>query len=129
MILLMRTDRPEAYVGLWSKSTELAASSWTAHRELSQQLHKVIEEVCEQARCKLDDISAIVVYEGPGSYTGLRIGVSVANALAYSLEVPLVGASGEKWQAEGIKLLNNVKYYIPIAPVYGGEVFTTKPKK
>lgn len=129
MILMIRTDKPEAYVGIWNEEKECEAKVWTAHRELSQQLLQVIEEVCEQAKMGLDEVTAIVVYEGPGSYTGLRIGVSVANALSYSLKVPVVGSSDEEWQINGIKLLNHVKYYNSVTPVYGQDAYTTKPKK
>lgn len=46
----------------------------------------VIERVCKKAGVKLDDIEEINVEEGPGSYTGLKVGVSVANALSFSLQ-------------------------------------------
>lgn len=52
-------------------------------------LHLMIEQLCKQINCQLDQISAIVVGNGPGSFTGLRIGFSLAKALAQGLEVPL----------------------------------------
>ena len=42
-------------------------------------------------KIKLADIDAIAVYQGPGSYTGLRVGISVANAMAWALNIPVVG--------------------------------------
>ncbi|MDI7743607.1 tRNA (adenosine(37)-N6)-threonylcarbamoyltransferase complex dimerization subunit type 1 TsaB [Lysinibacillus fusiformis] len=52
-----------------------------------------IEELFQKAMLKPADIDAIAVSEGPGSYTGLRIGVTVAKTLAWTLKTPLVGVS------------------------------------
>lgn len=56
----------------------------------SEQLHAFIQEVIENASLTLKDIDAIAVSKGPGSYTGLRIGVSSAKGLCYSLDIPLI---------------------------------------
>lgn len=52
-----------------------------------------IEELFQKASLKPADIDAIAVSEGPGSYTGLRIGVTIAKTLAWTLKKPLVGVS------------------------------------
>lgn len=49
-----------------------------------------IEDVFKQANIKPKDLSAVSVTSGPGSYTGLRIGVSTAKGLCYALEIPLI---------------------------------------
>ncbi len=56
----------------------------------SEQLHVFIEEVIDMANSTLSGIDAIAVSEGPGSYTGLRIGVSTAKGLCFSLDTPLI---------------------------------------
>lgn len=56
----------------------------------AENLHVFISEVLEQAQLKLSDLQAIAVSKGPGSYTGLRIGVSAAKGLSYALNVPLI---------------------------------------
>ncbi len=56
----------------------------------AEQLHLFIEEVLTQADKSLNDLSAIAVSKGPGSYTGLRIGVSAAKGLCYALDIPLI---------------------------------------
>ena len=56
----------------------------------AEQLHVFIQEVLLEAAISLSDIKAIAVSKGPGSYTGLRIGVSAAKGLCYALNIPLI---------------------------------------
>lgn len=75
-----------------SKKTELIQlveldSDGLAH---SEKLHLFIEECLEKASIKPSDLSAVSVSKGPGSYTGLRIGVSAAKGLCYGLNIPLI---------------------------------------
>ena len=55
----------------------------------SEQLHVFIEEVLTQVSWKPAQLDAIAVSMGPGSYTGLRIGVSTAKGLSYAMDKPL----------------------------------------
>ncbi len=59
----------------------------------AEKLHVYINEVLEQANINREHLDGIVVSKGPGSYTGLRIGVSAAKGLAYALEKPLLSVS------------------------------------
>ena len=65
----------------------------TASYSHSSVLTDYIIQVMEQAGIALKDLSAVAVSMGPGSYTGLRIGVSVAKGLCYGLSIPLIGVS------------------------------------
>ena len=56
-------------------------------------LTSFIEEVMREANVPLNVLAAIAVSKGPGSYTGLRIGVSTAKGLCYGLDIPLIGIS------------------------------------
>ena len=56
----------------------------------AEKLHIFIEELLSEARISSKDLIAIAVSQGPGSYTGLRIGVSAAKGLCYALEIPLI---------------------------------------
>lgn len=56
----------------------------------SEKLHLFIEDCLTKAKIKPADLSAIAVSKGPGSYTGLRIGISAAKGLCYGLEIPLI---------------------------------------
>lgn len=61
----------------------------TSHTQ-SQELLPKINKLLESHKVKLSNLKAIAVFQGPGSYTGLRVGISVANALAWSLDIPVV---------------------------------------
>lgn len=51
----------------------------------------MIERLCKDHKISLKDVHEIRVNTGPGSFTGLRIGISIANALAYTLKIPVNG--------------------------------------
>lgn len=59
----------------------------------AENLLRLVEEVMQDAGWKYDELSAIAVSAGPGSYTGLRIGVSTAKGLCYALDIPLIAIS------------------------------------
>lgn len=61
--------------------------------EHSKILHPFIAEIMEEAGWHYTDLDAVAVSEGPGSYTGLRIGVSAAKGICYSQEIPLIAVS------------------------------------
>jgi len=89
----------------------------------------VIEDLCVKSDIELSGISGIIVYEGPGSYTGLRIGISIVNALGSSFDIPSVGSGGDNWLLEGFAELGRKSGFSQVTPVYGGDVYTTKPRK
>ncbi len=56
----------------------------------AEKLHVFINELFEETGIKADDLDAVAISKGPGSYTGLRIGVSAAKGLCFSLDIPLI---------------------------------------
>lgn len=56
----------------------------------AERLHVFIEEIIKEVGITLQDLCAVAVSQGPGSYTGLRIGVSAAKGLCYALDIPLI---------------------------------------
>ena len=130
MILGIRTDKPEAELYLLDDSKIVDSHTWYAHRELSNTLISSIEQLLQKNRLALTDMRGIVVYQGPGSFTGLRIGISVANALGYALDIPVVASQGEHWQLDAHRELAAIKNYQSIVtPFYGSEAHITQPKK
>ena len=56
----------------------------------AEKLHVFIEEIIQEAGIRFQDLKAVAVSKGPGSYTGLRIGVSAAKGLCFALNIPLI---------------------------------------
>lgn len=128
MILTIRTDNPEAEIGLYDNAQQLTYETWQAHRQLAETLHTKIAALLQSSNKQLNSLDGIVVFKGPGSFTGLRIGITVANALAYSLNCPVVAAEGPDWIQTGVeRLLNNENDQIAM-PEYGAPVHITLPK-
>jgi tRNA threonylcarbamoyladenosine biosynthesis protein TsaB len=128
IILTLRTDKPESELGLFNDEVQLRYETWEAHRILAETLHLKLDELLRTQKLAFSDIQGIVVYEGPGSFTGLRIGLSAANALAYSLKVPIVATTGEDWVQVGITQLRAGKNDNVALPEYGAPVHITKQK-
>jgi tRNA threonylcarbamoyladenosine biosynthesis protein TsaB len=101
---------------------------WESGRELSDKLLSVIVEELAKAHHLLADVSGIVIFSGPGSFTSLRIGHTTVNALADSLDIPVVGTQGEAWISQGLTLLETAQTSHPVLPYYGGEAHITRPK-
>lgn len=129
MILTIRTDKPEAEIGLYDTQRRVAYMTWQAHRQLAETIHHRIEELLTEQSKKLEDITAVVCFQGPGSFTGLRIGLTVANALAVSLGVPIVAVQGDDWIEKGIAMITGGKNDIQALPFYGAEAHITPQKK
>lgn len=129
LILIVRTDKPDAEIGLYEDGKRLAYETWHAHRDLSLTIHQKIHDILKVKGRTFHNIEGVVVYKGPGSFTGLRIGISVANALAYGLNVPIVGTTGKDWQIDGITRLNKGENEISAMPNYGHEPHITLPRK
>jgi tRNA threonylcarbamoyladenosine biosynthesis protein TsaB len=129
VILTIRTDKPESEIGLFDGQEKIAYKTWQAHRQLAETVHSKIKELLADQHKNLEDITGIVVYKGPGSFTGLRIGMSVANALAYSLDAPITAGAGNEWLADGITSLAQNPSKVPVTPEYGAAVRTTRPRK
>ena len=81
-----------------------------------------VEEVLRQANISKNQLNAIAVGVGPGSYTGLRIGVSTAKGLAYSLGIPVIAISTLECIAE--PFLNMAEHCRPMIDARRMEVFT-----
>lgn len=129
IILAIRTDKPEAELYLYKDKTKLGEITWQAHRELSNTLLLKIKEILNTSSISLDELGGIVCFEGPGSFTGLRIGLSVANALTYSYSIPIVAPGGEKWLETGIRDLLAGKNDKIALPKYDRPAATTPARK
>ncbi|SNV76593.1 Inactive protein of metal-dependent protease family, putative molecular chaperone [Staphylococcus simiae] len=91
--LLIDTSNQPLSVALMQDDDVLAKKTTDTKLNHSVQLMPAINELFEQSTITKHDIDAIIVAEGPGSYTGLRIGVTVAKTLAFALNTELYGVS------------------------------------
>lgn len=128
MILLLDTSTPTCRVsfieGDWRYDT-----MWEAGRGLSKGLLAFLEQEISFQDKSWKDVTGLAVYKGPGSFTGLRIGITVLNSLAYANNWPIVGVTGDGWRAQGIKRLEAGENDEIVLPEYGGEANITQPRK
>ncbi len=129
LVLAIRSDNPEAEVGLFDGNTQLGYEKWTAGRQLSQTLHRTIASLLAAHGKHLEEIEGVVCFKGPGSFTGLRIGITVADAFAYGLGVPIVATLDEGWVQTGIARLQAGEDERIAIPYYGAPVHITQQKR
>lgn len=88
----------------------------------AEKLHLFFEEALRKAGITFQDLKAVAVSQGPGSYTGLRIGVSAAKGLCYSLNIPLIAVDTLEALARRITVENGS--IVPMIDARRMEVFT-----
>jgi tRNA threonylcarbamoyladenosine biosynthesis protein TsaB len=92
----------------------------------AENLHLFIKEALKEAKLEIHQLSAISVSKGPGSYTGLRIGVSAAKGLAYSLEIPLISVETLRIMAlSAFSYQKEPAFYCPMIDARRMEVYTS----
>lgn len=128
MILCLDTSTPQCHVsfieGEWRYDT-----NWEAGRTLAKGLLGFLEKELEFQEKSWNDVTGIVVYKGPGSFTGLRIGITVTNTLAYANNWPIVGTTGDAWRQAGVERLEKGENDTIVLPEYGGEANITMPRR
>lgn len=103
--------------------------SWQANRTLARDMLAYLRDTLMAHGATFDSITGIGVNAGPGSYTGLRIGLSVLNTLAEAQAIPIVGAIGDNWRGECLDKLRAGKSDGIVMPFYGGEAHVTTQRK
>ncbi|MBT8323222.1 MAG: tRNA (adenosine(37)-N6)-threonylcarbamoyltransferase complex dimerization subunit type 1 TsaB [Eudoraea sp.] len=89
----------------------------------SEQLHLFIESVLQEAQLNRHDLEAVAVSKGPGSYTGLRIGVAAAKGLCFALDLPLISTPTLESLARQLHITEG--YLIPMLDARRMEVYAT----
>lgn len=106
MILSINTATEYVSIAIYDQNKNISQEiSWESYRTQSKELLPKIDKLLNKNNFKLSDLSAIAVNIGPGSYTGLRVGVSVANSLAWSLDIPIIGSKNSDNLSENISAL------------------------
>ncbi len=91
----------------------VAELNWLCPQSHSTQLLPSLARLLEQTGLSLEEAECVIVARGPGSYNGLRVGISTAKALAYSLGIPVIGIS--TLEAEAYQHLGTG---LPVCPVF-----------
>lgn len=103
LILSIETSTPVCSVALHDNGELLRVKEIDLPGAHSERLIGLIQELLEEKSLEGKDLSAVAVSEGPGSYTGLRIGVSSAKGLCFAWGIPLIGVSTLAALARGAK--------------------------
>lgn len=127
MYLAIRTDNSQAEIYLLNDQGVVQRQKvWLAERTLARDLPGEVDNLVDG---DYGQLTGVLVYQGPGSFTGLRIGITVANAVAYAQLLPIVATAGENWLADGVDQLNNGADNKIALPEYGAAPHITSPRK
>ncbi|MFD0796486.1 tRNA (adenosine(37)-N6)-threonylcarbamoyltransferase complex dimerization subunit type 1 TsaB [Maribacter chungangensis] len=123
IILNLETATTNCSVSL-AKDGQLLAlkENNTPNYSHAEQLHVFIAECMEEAKVSLNRLDAVAVSKGPGSYTGLRIGVSAAKGLCFSLDIPLISIATLTSMAG--QVTEPYDYIIPVLDARRMEVYS-----
>jgi len=128
MIIALDTSTPVCKLsfveGDWRFDDE-----WESGRTLAKGLLGYLQATMAQHGKNWADISGLVAYKGPGSFTGLRIGLTVLNTLAESESIPIVGVTGDDWRVTGLTRLHHGENDTLVMPEYGAQAHITTPRK
>ncbi len=128
MIVLLDTSTPVCKLTLidgdWRYDDQ-----WQADRQLARGLLQYLRDQLEKNGKNFADITGIGALRGPGSFTGLRIGLTVLNTMAEALAVPIVGTEGDAWQKDAIAKLQQGENDHIVLPLYSSDARITKPRK
>ncbi|MEK7558195.1 MAG: tRNA (adenosine(37)-N6)-threonylcarbamoyltransferase complex dimerization subunit type 1 TsaB [Patescibacteria group bacterium] len=126
MILYIDTTKnDQVTIIVKDNGAEVVAKSFSAPRQQAERLLPEIDKLLKNKKIKLKDLEKIEIENSGGSFTSLRIGVVTANALGYSLGIPVVGFSGEN---KVIKNKNSREFSI-VEPIYNREPNITVKKQ
>jgi tRNA threonylcarbamoyladenosine biosynthesis protein TsaB len=125
LILSIETATDICSVALTEGTVLLNSISLTEKNVHSARLALLIQELVSGSNKQMNDLNAIAISKGPGSFTGLRIGVSVGKGIAYGLEIPIIGISTLESIAFGASLLqgNTSFVWCPVIDARNQEVY------
>ena len=126
-LLNIDTSTSKAFISISENELPIDTIYNYNQKEHAGFIHTAIEELLFKNNIKLHQLSAIVVSAGPGSYTGLRVGLSSAKGLCYALNIPLIAINTLELLAND--LINNTEgsdttLYCPMIDARRMEVFT-----
>ena len=126
-ILCVDTSSFIGSVSVFENLSLISSNSTEVEKSLSKLIIQLIDQSLKDAKIKINEVDAFAVSMGPGSYTGLRIGVSTIKGLCYSLEKPLISINTlEILSKSALNHINNYNdfFICPMIDARRMEVFT-----
>lgn len=125
MLLLIDTAAEKAIVALANKGKVIAFAENTRQREHASFLQPAIAEMLNEKNITVKQLAGVLVTEGPGSYTGIRVGMASAKGLCMAANIPLMVVNRLYIMALASKLIfpQEKAYYIPMIDARRMEVF------
>lgn len=123
-ILNIETSTTVCSVSISENDTLLASKEIDNGYSHAENLHVFIKELLTEINLNPNDLNAVAVSKGPGSYTGLRIGISSAKGLCYALNIPLISINTLQILANCIENKNEKYFYCPMLDARRMEVYT-----
>ena len=96
MYLCIDTSTTSSGISLVSKS-EVLGYVPLAQMNSSDNIIENIDELLKQSQVEVSSLKGVMVIKGPGSFTGLRVGIAVANQFAHQLKIPIIGLRTDEW--------------------------------
>ncbi len=127
LILLLETATSSCSVALSENGKIIAVKEANERNIHASHITLFIDELMLNAGKKYTDLKAVAVSKGPGSYTGLRIGVSTAKGLCYALDIPLLGIDTLDAMASGLLAQSDIQecdLLVPMIDARRMEVYT-----
>lgn len=106
IILHINTALNKAYVGLSNGENLLATLENENPMDHASFLQPAIKDLCNKTEKSISSIQAVSIINGPGSYTGLRVGLSAAKGICYAQNIPLICINTLEWLASCVKIKN-----------------------
>jgi tRNA threonylcarbamoyladenosine biosynthesis protein TsaB len=127
LILSLETSSPICSVALHRAGVLVGQTELRLEKSHSSHISVLIDQVLENTGHTLRDIAAVALSDGPGSYTGLRIGGAAAKGLCFALDIPLLAVSTLQalaWQVAAYTASPETHLYCPMLDARRMEVYT-----
>ncbi|MFM1913995.1 MAG: hypothetical protein RIR51_1848 [Bacteroidota bacterium] len=123
LILTIETSGQICSVALFEKNQLIDSREIMEQGAHSAKLTLLIQEVLKKNNYSIKNLKAVGISIGPGSYTGLRIGLSTAKGICFGLDIPLISISTLRIMMEEVKLLKTSDYYLSMMDARRMEVY------
>ncbi|MFL2640019.1 MAG: tRNA (adenosine(37)-N6)-threonylcarbamoyltransferase complex dimerization subunit type 1 TsaB [Dehalococcoidia bacterium] len=120
MLLALDTSTEQAGVALISESgSVIYEKNWLSQRNHTSELHVAIKAALDSSSINVNDLKGLIVTNGPGTFTGIRIGLAVSKAITIALDIPIIGIS--TLDVGAFPFMDEEKNIVSVLPVGRGD--------